>query len=345
LSSSAAANPPKIFYSDLPNDWPAASATWRAVAEKLGIATVNLYGPAEACIDATFWQGPAQPPSADPIAPIGRPIAGVGAFVLDDNGDIAAIDVPGELCIAGAGLARGYLGRPDETAAAFIPHPWSSERGARLYRSGDRARWRSDGQLDYLGRRDARVKVRGVRVELDDIAAALMTHPAVGDCAVLACEVERGIKQLVVFVEPVDRRADATGMLDREWQRHLRAQLPEALVPTRFKVVAALPRSRSGKIDRLALQEIPLTEPFVAPRTPVEVRIAAVWREVLGVEQISIRDNFFALGGHSVLLTKVMVRLRDALGVDVPLRALFDAPTIDSLARTLERDRDASDTA
>jgi amino acid adenylation domain-containing protein len=321
------------------------SNTWAAVTGKLGLAAVNLYGPAETCIDATFWQGPALPPSSNPLVPIGRPIAGVSAIVLDGGGDVAPVDMPGELCIAGAGLARGYLGRPDETAAAFIPHPWSSERGARLYRSGDWARWRPDGHLDYLGRRDARVKIRGVRVELDDIAAALMTDPAVGDCAVLSRESERGSKELVAFVELAGRRPEAAEMLDRQWQRHLRSQLPEALVPTRLKVVAALPRSRSGKIDRLALQEIPLTEPFVAPRTPVEARIAAVWREVLGVERISISDNFFALGGHSVLLTKVMVRLRDALGVNVPLRTLFDAPTIDSLARALEQGRDASDAA
>ena len=318
--------------------------TWRAAMEKLGLATVNLYGPAESCIDATFRQQPTPLLPSDMIVPIGRPIAGAAAIVLDDRSDLAAIDSPGELCIAGAGLARCYLGRPEETAAAFIPHPWPPTPGARLYRSGDQARLRPDGQLEYLGRRDTRAKVRGVRVELDEIAVALARHPTIGDCAVLVRDAESGAGELVAFVELTDLR-NIDDALDWEWQEHLRTCLPGALIPTKFKVLSALPRNRSGKIDRLALHEIPLKEAYVAPRTALEVEIAAIWCDILGVDQVSVRDNFFALGGHSVLLTRVMFRLREAVGAEVSLRTLFDAPTIESLAHALEQSPDTGDPA
>jgi acyl carrier protein len=254
------------------------------------------------------------------VIPIGRPIANVQHYLLDGQGQPVPIGVPGELYIGGVGLARGYLNRPALTAEQFVPHPFSTAPGARLYKTGDRARYLPTGDVEYLGRVDQQVKLRGFRIELGEIEAALAQHPDVHEGVVLVREESPGDQRLVAYVVP---RA-APGPAGSSLRRFLRQTLPDYMVPAAIVLLERLPLTPNGKVDRRALPKPERQGALVAPRNPAEERMAAMWAEVLGLERVGIHDNFFELGGNSLLAIQVMSRLRDAFQVELPVRRLFD---------------------
>ncbi|HEX7241082.1 MAG TPA: amino acid adenylation domain-containing protein, partial [Longimicrobiaceae bacterium] len=300
-----------------------------------GCSLVNQYGPSETHVVTSFALEGA-PEGWPALPPIGRPVAGVRAYVLDRRLRPAPTGVPGELYLGGAPVARGYLGRPAATAERFLPDPFAAEPGARMYRTGDRVRWRADGELEFLGRVDQQVKVRGFRVEPGEVEAALERHPAVREAAVVAREDDPGDRFLAAYWA-----GDADAETLRGW---LRGRLPEHMVPSAWTRVERLPLTPSGKIDRRSLpapERAGGAERRVAPRTPAEEALAAIWREVLKTERVGVHDGFFELGGHSLLATQVVSRVREALGVEVPVAALFDHPTVEGLARVVEEARAA----
>ncbi len=293
----------------------------------------NMYGITEATVHSTLKRLDVKE-SATRHSAIGRPLPGWTLYVLDGGMQLVAVGVAGELYIGGAGLARGYWGRAGLTAERFVPNPFG-ERGERLYVTGDRVRWRSDGQLEFLGRFDDQVKVRGFRIEPGEVESVLMGHERVRDAVVVVQEDEEGDRKLVGYVV-LEGRADGTG----EVRRYLRDRLPEFMVPNYLVALDELPLNPSGKIDRASLPE-PTNQrdglaEYVEPRTRVEKVIAEIWSEVLGVEEIGIHDNFFELGGHSLLATRVQTRIRSQLGVEVPLRRMFESPEVASLAQDAE---------
>jgi len=256
--------------------------------------------------------------------------------IVDDFLQPVPIGVAGDLHIGGVGLARGYLNRPDLTAEKFIPNPFSAEPGARLYKTGDRARYLSDGNIECLGRSDYQVKIRGFRIELGEIEVAVRQHPAVREAIVLARADASGEMRLLAYV--VGERGLPTGS---ELRSFLKEKLPEYMVPAAFVPLDALPLTPNGKVNRHALPVPDRTRPelekeFIAPRTPEEEIVAEVWSQVLGIERIGIYDNFFELGGHSLLATQVVSRMREAFGVEIPLRRLFEVPTVAGLAEGME---------
>ncbi len=302
---------------------------------------LNGYGPTEAVVTATVHELPAGFPGAYPwpVAPIGRPLPGRAAYVLDDARGPVADGVPGELYLGGI-LARGYLGRPDRTAERWLPDPFSGLAGARLYRTGDRARRGPDGALEFLGRTDQQLKVRGFRIEPGEVEAALLRHPDVREAAVAAAG-QGAAARLAAYLVPAAGRA-APGAA--ELRALLRGALPEHMVPATFTALDALPLTPAGKLDRRALPAPDAAAgagEYVAPRTPDEERLAAVFAEVLGLERVGATDHFFDLGGHSLLATRVVSQVRDRLGVEVPVRVMFEAPTVAALAAWLEANRPA----
>jgi amino acid adenylation domain-containing protein len=304
----------------------------------LGAEVVNLYGPTEACIDATFAVAPGESDGSGRSVPIGRAVANARAYVLDPEGAPAPVGVPGELHLGGAGLARGYVGRPDATAERWVPDALSGEAGARLYRTGDRVRRLASGALEWLGRTDEQVKVRGFRVEPGEVEAALLAHPAVREAVVAVCG-EGGDARLVGWVVPA---GDSLSMDDvRRW---LAARLPAHVVPSALMALDTLPLTPGGKLDRRALPAPDAStlsgEAGQRPRTVEEETLAGIWATVLGV-QPGVRDDFFALGGHSLLAARVAARVRQAFGVELPLRAVFDAPTLEALAARVAEARRA----
>jgi amino acid adenylation domain-containing protein len=294
----------------------------------------NLYGPTEAAVDVTAWACHREDPHSR--VSIGRPMANTTILLLDRFGHLVPVGVPGELYIGGCQLARGYLGRPDLTAEKFQPHPFSLDPGARLYRTGDRTRYREDGTIEFLGRLDQQVKLRGYRIELGEIEAMLSQHPAVQEAVVLCREDTPGEKQLVAYVTTDGVPLDVPAL-----RAALQGHLPGYMVPSAFVVLDILPLTPNGKINRKALpapEEVDRITgmSYVAPRTPLEELVAAVWQEVLKVERIGIHDNFFELGGHSLLATRVIARLRNVLNLNIPLRSLFDYPVIVELAMEID---------
>ncbi|HEV3052326.1 MAG TPA: amino acid adenylation domain-containing protein, partial [Longimicrobium sp.] len=293
-----------------------------------------LYGPTEGTILAST-----HPVPEDGIVeghPIGRPLGNVRLYVCDAFGSPQPAGVPGELLIGGAGVTRGYLGRAAMTAEYFIPDPFSVDGGARLYRTGDRARWQADGTLEYLGRLDFQVKVRGFRIELGEIEAVLRQHESVIDCVVLAREDVPGDRRLVAYVVG-EARAEAL-------RAHMGQSLPEYMVPGAFVVLDRLPLTANGKVDRKALPAPDLAsaeDRYVAPRTPVEEVLAGIGAQVLGLERAGVTESFFESGGHSLLATRVVSRVREVFGVELPLRALFEGPTVAELAVRVEEMRRA----
>jgi amino acid adenylation domain-containing protein len=291
----------------------------------------NLYGPTEAAVDVTFFPCPPGTASAD-VMPIGRPIANATAYVLDDKLAVAPVGVEGELFLGGLPLARGYAGLPGLTAERFVANPFG--QGDRLYRTGDLARWRVDGVLEYLGRADDQVKIRGMRIEPGEIETALRTHPDVGSAAVVAVADGTAGHRLAAYVT-----ARTSGFPDaRALREHLRASLPEHMVPTWYVPLDALPLSPSGKLDRRALPA-PTREHAVENSTrvplagPVEQLLAGIWREVTALPEVFADDDFFALGGHSLLAARVASRVSAKLGVKCTVHDLFEAPTVRALAR------------
>jgi amino acid adenylation domain-containing protein/non-ribosomal peptide synthase protein (TIGR01720 family) len=301
---------------------------------------VNAYGPTEITIGATLEP---YPPGGRGEPLLGRPLANTRVYLLGllgDGWEPAPIGTAGEMCLAGAGLARGYRGRPDLTAAAFLPDPWSEAPGARLYRTGDLGRRTADGRLAFLGRRDAQVKVRGVRVETGEVEAALARHPEVQSCAVVARRDAAGQGQLVAYVvAAAAAAAPGAAPLATRLRAFLLGSLPEAMIPGRFVQMPSLPRTPSGKLDRRALPDPDVTARgrSAPPRNDLERYLAALWSEILRVAEIGVDDDFFQLGGHSLSGAALIARLQQELGEIVHVVAIYDAPTVGALASYLSR--------
>ncbi len=314
----------------------AARLWWRTPLADIPL--LNTYGPTEAIVTSTWLRVDREAASsAAGSVRIGRPLAGRDALVLDRAGSLAPVNVPGELYLAGLLLARGYRGRPDLTAERFVPDPYASLPGARLYRSGDLARWRPDGTLEFLGRADQQVKIRGFRVEPGEIEAALAGHPKVRESVVLAREDVPGETRLAAYLVA---RPEAL-LTAAELRDHLRRSLPEHMIPAAFVVLDALPRTSNGKLDRKALPAP--GEPRAgergasSPRTITEEILAGLWQEILRLDcTVGIHESFFELGGHSLLATRMLSRIRGVFEVDLPLRTVFESPTVSGLAALVE---------
>ncbi|TQF10664.1 amino acid adenylation domain-containing protein, partial [Myxococcus llanfairpwllgwyngyllgogerychwyrndrobwllllantysiliogogogochensis] len=293
----------------------------------------NCYGPTETAVDATSWT--VNGPIHGATAPIGGPIGDTQVYVLDAHGQVVPVGVTGELFIGGEGVARGYVGQPAMTAERFVPDAFSSVPGARLYRTGDQARWRHDGVLEFLGRADAQVKVRGYRIELAEIESALLAHPEVREAVVLAREDRPGDKRLVGYV------VGASSLEAPALRAFIAQRLPEYMVPSALRMMDALPLTANGKVDRKALpvpEQSWLTEDAsqATPGTPTEELLAGLFAQVLGVPNVSTTVSFFELGGHSLLATQLVSRVRSAFQVELPLRELFEAPTVHTLATRID---------
>ena len=307
---------------------PALAARWGA-----GQRLFNGYGPTEVTVGASILRIAAD----EERISLGRPFEGMEYYLVDPRGRPVPVGVPGELHIAGIGLARGYLGRPDLTAAAFLPHPFSPVPGARWYRTGDLVRHLPDGRAEYLGRIGRQVKIRGFRIELEEIEAVLANHPAIRSSAVVVRET-LGERSLAAFIVPAGEAPPADQIREL-----LRARLPEYMVPAAITSLPSLPLTFNGKIDRLALASLAPEsedptgeEAWSAPANDLERTIAAIWQEVLGLDSVGVNSNFFDLGGHSLRLVKVHARLQEALGREIPILDLFQHPTVGALARHLE---------
>ncbi|KYC42747.1 hypothetical protein WA1_15530, partial [Scytonema hofmannii PCC 7110] len=316
---------------------------------KLNVNLYNLYGPTEACIDATFWNCLQQ--RYGQLVPIGRPIANTQIYILDRDLQPVPIGVPGELHIGGAGLARGYLNRPELTEEKFIPNPFNNSlvksHSSKLYKTGDLARYRPDGNIEYLGRIDNQVKIRGFRIELGEIEAVLSQHEDVQAC----CAISRvrlapraiarvdtpGDQRLVAYIVPQPQVRPTLSVL----RSFLSEKLPPYMVPNAIVILEALPLTPNGKVDRRALLTPDmggeLQEQYVAPRTPIEEILVQIWTQVLKVELIGVHDRFFELGGHSLLATQLVSRIRNIFKVELPLRSVFATPTVAELARLIQQ--------
>ncbi|HEX9940247.1 MAG TPA: phosphopantetheine-binding protein, partial [Longimicrobium sp.] len=293
------------------------------------------YGPSEThVVSARVLEGES---ASWPLLPsIGAPVANTRLYVVDQQMEPAPVGVPGELLLGGDAVARGYLERPGLTAERFVPDPFSTEGGARLYRTGDRARWLASGEVEYLGRTDEQVKVRGFRIEPGEIEAVLSDHAAVREAVVVVREDAPGDRRLVAYVVA----GEPAAVTPAELRAHLKRRLPEYMVPSAVVVLEALPLTPSGKVARRALPAPDLASPeeaYVAPRTPTEEVLAGIWAEVLRLERVGVHDSFFELGGHSLLATRVVSRVRVEFSVELPLRALFETPTVAGLAPQVER--------
>ncbi len=311
---------------------------------------INSYGLTEATVDSSLYDGRPDALREDGSVPIGRPFANSRLYILDAALQPVPIGTPGELHVGGAGLARGYLNAPGLTAEKFIPDPFAhlygaaeGARGERLYKTGDLARYLPDGNIELLGRLDGQIKLRGMRVELGEIVVTLSRHPAVMEAEVVVRTLKRGDAAIVAYVVPRSQPHDGPvphpgGVgLDRELRAYLQKTLPAHMVPTRFVVLDSLPLTSSGKVDRRALPE-PDAGPnaashsYLAPRDDVERRLAAIWQSVLHVEPVGVRDSFIDLGGHSLLIVRMVAQVQKAFGVRLPLAAVLRSPTIEELA-------------
>ena len=292
----------------------------------------NLYGPTE----TTVWSTCAKVEASAGAISIGRPIANTTIYLLDGAGQLVPTGSAGELFIGGLGVARGYLNRPDLTAERFVADPFSAEPGARMYRTGDVVRYNAEGQLFFERRNDGQVKVRGFRIELGEIESALDQEASVRQCAVVVREFSAGDARLLAYVVPAAGQTIDPNRL----QDHLRARLPPYMIPQHVTVLDAMPLTPNGKVDRNALPMTDLgslnVDAYVAPTTDVQVRLATLWADVLRVSRVGIRESFFALGGHSMLAVRMLNRLREATGAEIPLRTVFRAQTIEELSAHVE---------
>jgi acyl-coenzyme A synthetase/AMP-(fatty) acid ligase len=301
---------------------------------EVGGSLLNFYGPTE----TTVWSAVYEFLFKDDPVCVGRPLANQQIYILDRNMQPLPVGVAGEVYIGGDGLSRGYRNRPELTVEKFVPDPFGNKPGARLYRTGDLARRRSDGNIEFIGRVDYQVKLRGFRIELGEIEAALGQHPSVRARAVLVQEVTPGDRRLVAYLVPEQGHAPTTS----ELRRFLQAKLPDYMVPSQFVFLEAMPLNSNGKVNRRALSAPGASRPeveggFVAPRNPVEVAVARSWAEVLRIDKVSVYDHFFELGGHSLLAIRLMTRLRETLFVDLPLRTVFETPTLAGMAEAVSR--------
>ncbi|GCE28513.1 hypothetical protein KDA_39970 [Dictyobacter alpinus] len=303
------------------------------------IPLLNAYGPTE-CSDDVTHARITEPPAAQEVrVPLGYPIVNTRIYILDSRFAPVPISVSGRIYVGGKGVGRGYLRRPEQTAAVFLPDPFGQEAGARLYDTGDLGRYRADGSIEFLGRVDEQVKVRGYRIELGEIEAVLQQHPAVHSARVIDREVRAGDKRLVAYIIAEE---DMNGSLDiAELKRHLRNRLPEYMVPLHFVALSSLPLLPNGKVDRSALPspEENATDAEQVQRglTPIEEMVSGIYAQVLGLESVGGDDNFFALGGYSLLATQIISRIRPAIQREIPLSALFEHPGVSDLAGYIER--------
>lgn len=313
---------------------------------------INSFGLTEATIDSTYFEADLLDLSTDQIVPIGRPFANTHLYILDRQLQPLPIGIPGELVVGGAGVARGYFNRPELTAERFVPLSVSGDQHSvfsknslntdngllnTVYRTGDKARYLPDGNVEFLGRIDHQVKIRGFRIEPGEIEAALGEHTAVRQAAVMPLEAAAGDKRLVAYVVTRPENQPTIGTL----RRFLQKRLPDYMVPSTFILLAEMPLLPNGKVDRRSLPEPDwsqreLESAYVAPRNPVEEVLVNVWQQVLGLRQVGIHDNFFELGGHSLLATQLISRVQDAFDIDLPLRHIFEAPTAATLAEFVE---------
>ncbi|MFC2099379.1 amino acid adenylation domain-containing protein [Candidatus Bipolaricaulota bacterium] len=298
------------------------------------IPLYNLYGPTEGTGVATIYRI-ADVPSDQTSIPIGSPLPNVSVYVVDRSLEPTGIGIPGEICLAGPGVAKGYINHPKLTAERFVQNPFDSD--TLLYKTGDRGRWLASGELEFLGRMDRQIKLRGYRIELGEIESALCQHPAVRQAVVEIYEPVPNERQLTAYVV----RDVASETVITSLREHLRGLLPHSMIPSQFIVLDALPLTVRGKVDRAALprpsgSHRAVIEPFVEPRTPSEVSIAEIWRKILNVDRIGVHDDFFELGGHSLLAVRVSSRIEETLSVRVPIRILFDRPTIAGVAAFID---------
>jgi amino acid adenylation domain-containing protein len=298
----------------------------------------NLYGPTEAAVDVTYWE--CQRESDLRTVPIGRPVANTQIYILDSYMQPVPVGVSGELHIGGVQVARGYLNRAELTAEKFIPDPFSDNPQALLYKTGDLARYLPDGSIEYLGRLDNQVKVRGLRIELGEIESVLSQHPAVRDTVVLAREDVPGDVRLVAYLIPDQNQKLSISDL----RNYIKQELPDFMVPSHFVTLDEFPLTPNGKIDRRFLPSPiglrpELGSDYVAPRTEIERTLSSIWKAVLHLEKIGIHDNFFELGGHSLLATQVISRINKAFAVGLPLRSFFKSPTIEALSKVVEKSK------
>jgi amino acid adenylation domain-containing protein len=326
-------------------EWPAntalrflltgADTLHRYPTENLPFELINNYGPTECTVVATSGRVKTR---AVGLPTIGRPIDNTQVYILDENLQRIPAGAAGELCIGGLGVARGYLNRPEQTAKQFVSDPFSAEPSARLYRTGDLARYLDDGEIAYLGRIDEQIKILGHRIEPNEIEAVLDRHPAIASSVVIArgaaCEEKRLAAYLVMSNGTTPAAAGLRGFLQSE--------LPDYMVPSVFVKLPAVPLTANGKVDRAALPEPNAEntlrdEEFIRPRTPIEQRLATTLCALLNLSEVSVNDNFFLLGGHSLLGTQLIVKIRSTFGVDLALRTLFDAPTIAELSAEIEQ--------
>ncbi|MBW4575169.1 MAG: amino acid adenylation domain-containing protein [Aphanothece sp. CMT-3BRIN-NPC111] len=312
---------------------------------------LHVYGPTESTTFSSYYcvqdvkqsEEEGTPCTPTPL-PIGRPITNTQIYLLDAHLQPVPIGIVGELHIGGDGLAREYLNRPELTAERFIPNFFSNKPAAHLYKTGDLARYRSDGNIEFLGRLDDQVKIRGLRIELGEIEAVLSQHPAVAEAVVITQEDIPGDKHLVAYIVPDVETLHTTSLQNpklTDLRQFLKEKLPEYMVPSAYVVLDSLPLTPNGKVNRRALPaadtlSLDMKEDYLAPRTDVEEVLVEIWAKVLGRQQVGVHDNFFELGGHSLLATQLSSRIRDALKVELPVRQLFEAPTVASLARYIE---------
>jgi len=299
---------------------------------------INSYGVAEATIDSSYFEGESKELSSDQLVPIGRPFENTQLYILDSNLQPTPIGVPGELHIGGVGLAKGYLNRPSLTSEKFILNPFNTNHGERLYKTGDLTRYLPDGNIELLGRIDFQVKIRGFRVELGEIESVLGKHPGVQDVIVMVREDTPGDKRLVAYLV-ANKEIDTT---ISELRNFLKERVPDYMVPSAFVVMDAFPLTPNGKVDRRTLP-IPenlrnLEESYIAPQSNIEQTIASIWQEVLHLAKVGVKDNFFDLGGHSLLMVRVHRKLKDIVGKDISMINLFQYPTINSLSNFLSND-------
>ncbi len=293
---------------------------------------INGYGPTENTTFTCCHQITTLPPEGKSI-PIGRPISNTQVYVLDENMQPVPIGIPGELYTGGDGLARGYLNRPELTAEKFVPNPFATQPGERLYKTGDLVRWLADGSIEFYGRLDEQVKIRGYRIELGEIISVLEKHPSVRECAVIALAFGNGDKRLKAFVA-----LQPNVMTTAEDLRHyLRTKLPEQMVPGLFEILESLPLNANGKVDRKALATRSTVSPeldkkYSAPKDELETQLVKIWEEILGIQPVGTTDKFFDLGGHSLLAVKLISQIEKNFGKRLPVAAVFDAPTIEQLA-------------
>ena len=301
---------------------------------------LNVYGPTEATTLVTTYEI-AVPPENLRRIPIGRPISNTQLYILNEASQPVPIGVTGELYIGGAGLAHGYFNHPELTAERFAPNMFSGEPGARMYRTGDLCRWKEDGTVDFIGRNDFQVKVRGFRIELEEIEARLADYPGIGNAVVVAREDESGNRRLVAYYTCAEIADQQVGDNAQLLRAHLAARLPEYMLPAAFVRMASLPLTTNGKLDRKALPppagDAYIAREYEAPQGDMETTLAAIFEETLKVERVGRHDNFFELGGHSLLVTKLISRVRSVLGVELVIQNVFEFPTVGGLAPIAEK--------